>query len=131
MSPTKDHSRVSPEGRKLGEQMVRMTGPWIEHLAREGEADERCKSCAFRAGTVPNGCIQTQMDVLKAVVEDVPFQCHQADKKGLICHGWFAARYAINQSQKSKGALELSCPWEFSPPDEAATSALRGEGGKG
>lgn len=93
--PTKDHGRVSPEGRSMGMQIARMTEPWIAELARNGEPDERCKSCAFRAGTVPNGCLQTQMDVLKAVVERVPFLCHQHDRGRMPCHGWFATQVAI------------------------------------
>lgn len=121
MNPTKDHSRVSPEGRALGERLVRITEPWIKHLADEGEPDERCRSCAFTAGTVPNGCIQTQMDALKAVVEKIPFNCHQADRKGHVCHGWFAAMVATRHAEKVKGpAPVMSCPWEFSPADEDA-----------
>ncbi len=87
MKAASDKNRVTPEGKALGEQMVRLTELWIAHLAADGEADERCKSCAFRAGTVPNGCLQTQMDVLKAVIEKVPFLCHQHDREGRICHG--------------------------------------------
>ena len=121
MKPTKDHSRVTPDGKALGEQMVRLTEPWIAHLAAEGEPDERCKSCAFRAGTVPNGCLQTQADVLKAVVEKVPFLCHQHDRKGQACHGWFAAMVAMRHAELVKGPAPISsCPWEFSPPDEEA-----------
>lgn len=117
--PTKDHRRVSPEGRAMGEQIVRLTEPWVAKLAADGEPDERCKSCAFRAGTVPNGCIQTQMDVLKAVVEKVPFLCHQHDRGGDICHGWFAAQVAIRENEKIKGPLPVTkAPWEFSPADE-------------
>lgn len=118
-NPTKDHARVSPEGRAIGEQMVRLTEPWVQHLAAEGEPDERCKSCAFRADTVPNGCLQTQMDVFKAVVERVPFLCHQHDRHGAICHGWFASQVAITASEKAKGPMPVTaCPWEFSPPDD-------------
>lgn len=117
-----DHARVSPEGKALGEQMVRLTEPAIAMLVEEGEPDERCSSCAFRAGTVPNGCLQTQMDVLKAVVERVPFLCHQNDRKGSICHGWFAAMVATRYAEKQRGEpLPVSeCPWPFSPPDEEA-----------
>lgn len=122
--PTKDHARVSPEGRAMGQQMVRLAEPWIGALARTGEPDERCKSCAFRAGTVPNGCLQTQMDVLKAVIERTPFLCHQQDRKGLPCHGWFAAQVAIHHNEKTKGPMPVkTCPWEFSPADDAEGDA--------
>jgi hypothetical protein len=121
MSADKEHSRVSPEGIKAGLMMVRIVEPTIQKLAADGENDTRCKSCAFRAGTVPNGCIQTQLDVTKAVIEDVPFLCHQADRKGQICHGWFAARVAMNEASSLRGGEVLqirNCPWEFSPADE-------------
>lgn len=119
MSADKEHSRVSERGIKAGQKLVQITEPTIKKLASEGEPDERCKSCAFRAGTVPNGCIQTQLDALKAVVEDVPFLCHQADRKGAICHGWFAARVAVNDAAGRRGHPMpiTACPWEFSMAD--------------
>jgi hypothetical protein len=111
---------VTPEGRALGEQMARMTEPAIAALVAEGEADERCKSCAFRAGTVPNGCLQTQMDVLKSVIEAVQFNCHQHDKQGQACHGWYAARVAVRRAEGARGNPlgVIECPWPFSAPDE-------------
>jgi hypothetical protein len=123
MNPTKDHTRVSPEGLALGAQMVKVTEPWIGHLKAQGESDTRCKSCAFRPGTVPNGCLQTQMDALKAVVEKVPFNCHQRDREGQICHGWFAARVAMRHAEESKGPINIACPWDFSPPDDEPAHA--------
>lgn len=122
MKEAKNRNRVSPEGRALGEQIARLTEPWVQRLAAQGEPDERCKSCAFRAGTVPNGCLQTQMDVLKAVIEHTPFLCHQHNRKGMPCHGWFAAQVAIRANEKTKGPMPVTtCPWEFSPPDPEAT----------
>lgn len=117
MDPTKNRNRVTPEGIAAGAQLVRLTEPTIALLAAQGEPDERCKSCAFRLGTVPNGCLQTQLDALKAVVEHMPFLCHQADRRRMPCHGWFAAQVAIKAAEKTKGALNVKCPWEFSPPD--------------
>lgn len=121
MSETRNRNRVTPEGKACGFQMVRLTEPAIAALAAEGEPDERCTSCAFRLGTVPNGCLQTQSDAMKAVIEGVPFLCHQHDRKEMPCHGWFAARVAIKRAEKARGTkLEVTCPWEFSPPDEPA-----------
>jgi hypothetical protein len=113
-----DHHRVSPEGRALGDQMVRLVEPVIQHIAKLGDPDERCKSCAFRAGTVPNGCLQTQADALKAVLEQKPFLCHvdhYADGRHKLCSGWLASQW---------GAIDrpvVACPWEFSPPDDVST----------
>jgi hypothetical protein len=113
------NDRVTPEGRALGEQMVQLAEPAIHALATQGEPDERCKTCAFRTDTVPNGCAQTQLDAFKAVFEGVPFLCHQADKAGHPCYGWYAARVAIKRTERLKGvALDVQCPWDFSPPDE-------------
>lgn len=109
------HHRVSPVGQAAGAQLVRLVEPAIARLAAEGEPDERCKSCAFRAGTVPNGCAQTMMDALKCVIEDVPFLCHvntYRDGSPKICHGWFAAAWARGDAPAGKA------PWHFSPPDE-------------
>lgn len=119
MKEAHDHKRVTPEGRAVGEQLVRLTEPAIARLAAEGEEDERCKSCAFRAGTVPNGCPQTMADVIKCVVEQKPFYCHvdkYADGSEKICHGWFATSWAIGDRPPGQ------VPWDFSPPDEGAAA---------
>lgn len=115
MKEAHDHKRVTPEGRAAGEQLTRLIEPWVAKLVAEGEPDERCRSCAFRAGTVPNGCTQTMADVFKCVIEQKPFYCHvekYADGSQKICHGWFAARWATGD--KPPGQV----PWDFSPPDE-------------
>lgn len=112
--PTKDHSRVTPKGRALGAYWVGAVEPIIQRLAAEGEPDERCKSCAFRAGTVPNGCLQTMMDATKAALEQRPFACHvnhYKDGRHKMCAGWLATQW---------GAADrpvITCPWNFSPPD--------------
>ena len=126
MDETRNRNRVTPEGRSLGAQMVRMTEPIIAELASKGEPDRRCKSCAFRTGTVPNGCPQTQLDALKAVIEGVQFDCHQPDTATGFCYGWFAARASVVRAEQKRGRkLAVQCPWEFSPPDEPAASAIR------
>lgn len=117
MDMTKQHNRVTPEGRICGEQLSRMTDIEVGKLIAEGEwtKDERCASCAFRHGTVPNGCPQTQLDALKCVMEHETFNCHVA-RDGMpagahICMGWFAAMHAA----KKKPPVKM--PWEFSEPD--------------
>ncbi len=121
--PTKDHHRVTPQGRALGAQLLQLCEPTVASLAADGIPDERCKSCAFRAGTVPNGCPQTQADAFKAVIEDVAFRCHQADRNLKPCHGWLAARVAILEAEQKRGMPFpiKTCPWEFSAPDGATT----------
>lgn len=121
LDATKDHSRVTPEGRKLGATLAGVAAVGVRDLDARGEPDERCRSCAFVPGTVPNGCMQTQLDALKAVVEGVPFVCHQADRRGEACWGWHAARTALASADAARGGQrppELQrCPWEFSKPD--------------
>jgi hypothetical protein len=113
MNPAYDRSRVTPLGQTLGRQNARLVQPAIDALVAEGEPDERCNTCAFRLGTVPNGCEQTQMDALKCVMEAEPFGCHVHDGKS--CHGWYAARVSLQMSGKAEPVM---CPWEFSEPDE-------------
>lgn len=118
--PTKDHSRVSPEGRALGTQLVRLVEPIIKKLEMEGEPDERCKSCAYRAGTVPNGCLQTMADAIKATLEQTPFLCHvdrQADGTLKLCRGWLASQWG------SIDRPPIPCSWEFSQPDDQEAPA--------
>jgi hypothetical protein len=118
-----DHHRVTPEGRELGKLTARLADAECISLAAQDEPDERCKTCAFRAGTVPNGCFQTQSDAIKAVTDDVPFMCHtHQDASGrydCICYGWFAVRRIADRMEKATGEKLPRAPWEFSPPDEA------------
>lgn len=125
MKEAHDHHRVSPEGRATGAVMARLADAECASLANDhGEPDERCKSCAFTSGTVPNGCAQTQLDAVKAVVEGVPFMCHShqsaAGHYTRICHGWFAVRRVINRARAAGAPLPDAAPWDFSPPDEPA-----------
>ncbi len=123
MKEAHDHHRVSPEGRELGELTARFADAECASLAAQGEPDERCKTCAFRAGTVPNGCLQTQSDAIKAITDDVPFLCHahknSAGTYDQICYGWFAARRIAIRYEKSSGEKLPTAPWDFSPSDEA------------
>jgi uncharacterized Zn-binding protein involved in type VI secretion len=131
MREASDHSRVTPEGKAMGFEMVRLTEPIIAELERKGVPDERCKSCAFRLGTVPNGCPQTQMDALKAVVEGGKFDCHQHDRRGTFCFGWAAARASVARASVAKGVSPFgTCPWDYSPPDDAPPTAVGGQGDK-
>lgn len=95
----------TPEGQALGAEIARLVEPVITQLEQTGEPDKRCKTCAFRAGTEPNGCEQTVMDAMKCVMEGNVFGCHV--EVGHVCHGWFAARVAL------KGET-IKMPWEYS-----------------
>lgn len=106
-------NRPTPEGQALGGELARLTDQAeVEMLKRFPHHRQRCQSCAFRAGTIPNGCPETVMDALKAAVEGVPFYCHQdLDDKGhptRWCSGW-----AYTQQQHWR-MPQIEVPWAFS-----------------
>lgn len=77
-----------------------------------------CKTCACQPGSVPNGCLQTQMDFLKAAAEGEPFQCH-SPLDGKLCAGWARVRAELVANPLPAPVLALLAKWEYSPPDEA------------
>ena len=119
------HSRVTAQGRSMGKSAARLASLGEGVLAVSGLTklnmpmlrDEMCKSCACQLGSVPNGCLQTQMDFLKAVVDGKPFLCH-APKDGRMCAGWIRARAAHVESPMSPEIQALIAKWEYSPPDD-------------
>lgn len=118
--------RIDPLGKDINAQTMRLfVQPGLDLLAKEGERDERCGTCAGRPGTVPAGCIQTQADFLKAVSEDVPFMCHAHETNGKfdrVCHAWFAARWLMQ-------GKTIPAPWPWSAAAEK--DALERHGAKG
>jgi hypothetical protein len=113
MREATDHKRITPEGKLSGFKTAMLIEPVVQQFERDGIPDTRCKSCAGTYGTVPNGCLQTQADFIKAVSEGVPFFCHA--KTDQVCHAWMAAHTAL------KGRTQ-PCPWDFSPADELPTA---------
>ena len=120
-------NRPTPEGKLLGEQLARLTDEAEKELRaklREQDArevmPERCRSCAYRSGTIPDGCPNTVMDALKCTMEGVPFYCHQTPPNGDggytgLCGGYLISRSALH------GGEPLATPWPFS--DECAIPA--------
>ena len=87
----------TPEGREMGAHLARWTEAALPKLAAMGQEDDRCKTCAFREGTVPNRCIDTVADAMKCVVEgEHMFLCHhpRAGETGYdkACYGALRAR---------------------------------------
>lgn len=124
MTDMPDHHRVSAQGRAIGDAMARtaqhgrtrLQAQCLAGINLPGMRDDMCPACACRPGTVPNGCLQTQLDLLKAVVQGDPFLCH-APKDGRMCAGWVAARAEHVARPLPKQAVELAEAWEYSPPD--------------
>jgi hypothetical protein len=104
----------TPEGRSLGAELARLVEAGIQKIWKEdGQPDDRCASCAFRAGTLPNGSPVTTMDALKAAMEGSPFLCHMEKPPTKPCHGWYAARVALDGATRTM-------PWDFSTDPEKA-----------
>ena len=108
-------NRPTEEGRLLGKELARLTDKAeLEAVAKFPNTTVRCRTCAFRLGTVPNGCPGTVMDALKCVMEGTQFNCHE--DTSLPCMGWIAARYELCRSRQEP----MKTPWEFSYKDEGA-----------
>lgn len=109
----------TPEGRQLGAQLARLADKSeAEMLAEQGMAPVRCKSCAFRLGTFPNGCPTTVMDALKCVMEAVPFYCHCSPRNQQGFHSGLCAGYIVASSSLARGtAPAIETFWPFSHED--------------
>lgn len=126
------HSRVTPQGMAMGSTAARLAELGQARLVEMGLhevkgprlRDEMCKTCACRPGTVPNGCLQTQMDFLKAAAEGVPFQCH-APHDGTLCTGWVRARAELVANPLPPQAMALLKRYDYSPPDERPDEEIR------
>ncbi|MGL4576588.1 MAG: hypothetical protein ACRCV9_17510 [Burkholderiaceae bacterium] len=124
-------SRVTPEGLAMGKSAARLAELGRARLVEMGLdsvkgprlRDEMCKTCACRLGTVPNGCLQTQMDFLKAAAEGKPFQCH-APLDGTLCAGWVRARAELVASPLPAPAMALIAKWDYSPPDDESPNVI-------
>jgi hypothetical protein len=77
---------------EIAEQRLVAAGETIPHTHLT-ELTKRCKTCAFRAGTVLNGCAQAQMHISKCAAEGIPFYCHQ--HQGQLCRGWTVTRAGL------------------------------------
>lgn len=125
MKEAKDHARVTPQGRRMGENAARLADLGLGRLKELGLdgvkgprlREDMCKTCAARRGTVPNGCHQTQMDFLKAAAEGTPFLCH-APNDGSLCAGWVRARAELVANPMPPQAMALLAKLDYSPPDE-------------
>lgn len=109
-------NRPSELGRAMGRELARLVE---NNMERDKERfpnapDGRCKTCAFRPGTIPNGCEETVMDALKAALQFDRFLCHQThDENGKpdkICVGWL---YACSGSRE-----RMEAPWPYSHEGE-------------
>ena len=127
------HSRETPQGRALGKSAARMAdsgrailkAQGLENLSLPALRDEMCNSCACQLCSVPNGCLQTQLDLLKVAVEGSPFLCH-APFDGRMCAGWARLRAHIVINPVPKAIADLLARHQISPPDEQAAASIGG-----
>ncbi len=119
------HSRVTPQGQALGKNAARLADlgrAMLVELGLDGALAPRlrseiCKTCACQPGSVPNGCLQTQLDFLKAAAEGTPFLCH-SPKDGRLCAGWVRARAVLVEDPLPPVVMAMLAQHEFSPPDD-------------
>ena len=124
------HHRVTPIGQAMGKSAARLAqlgrlrleAAGLTNLKLPAMRDEMCKTCACQPGKVPNGCLQTQLDFLKAVVEGQRFLCH-SPKDGRLCAGWVAARAEHVANPLPQQAQDFLARWEYSPPDSHGSNA--------
>jgi hypothetical protein len=110
-------NQPEPAGYALGANLARFADDAEARLKADGyEVPERCSTCAFRVGTVPNGCITSVMDATKCMIEHVPFLCHHDKAHKTPCAGFLAIM--ANGGPDSQPGI---APWPFS--DEAARPA--------
>jgi hypothetical protein len=109
----------------MGKSAARLAELGRKRLEALGLADVKaprlregmCKTCACQLGSVPNGCLQTQMDFLKSAAEGTPFLCH-SPANGSICAGWVRARAELVAEPLPPELLAMLGNWKYSPPDE-------------
>lgn len=107
----KNATRLAELGRK------RLEEDGLLNLGLPMLRDDMCKTCACQPNTVPNGCLQTQMDFLKSAAEGNPFRCHSPND-GRACAGWVQVRAALVATPLPADAMKMLAKWEYSPPDD-------------
>lgn len=118
----KVRNRPTADGREMGAILAKWADD-AEPAARLRIPDllPRCNSCAFRAGPhTANGSPETQMDVLKCVMEGREFECHEPARVGHLCSGWAMMMLA----KDAPDFVEVA--WPFS--DEVAATPKGGAG---
>lgn len=115
-------NRPTPEGRELGKHLARLCDMADARQRKQfPKMRERCVTCAFRGGTIPNGCPETVMDAIKCVIEGRDFMCHHSPKNGRggyteQCMGWFV------MVANSPGFSQA--PWPYSHEQSSAPAQM-------
>ena len=87
---------ATPEGREMGRLLAR-----FYERELKGKTDNRCDTCAVRVGDhVACGSPETQMSLMKCLMERTPFWCHEHDRP---CAGWTVLRFPDDET--------VAAPW--------------------
>jgi len=100
----------SAHGRILGAAFARIAD---EMEPKCPTVPDRCKTCAFRHGTIPSGMAGTLVQALHCVIgtDPAPFCCHQSLKDGrptMLCAGYMLAKMAPFERVKDEICVALS-----------------------
>lgn len=123
-APGQIRNRPDVSGEFFGRHLAKMAEDaapaYRASFAAQGmPVPQRCSTCAFRLGTVPNRCLATVQDALKCAMErKVDFACHDKDAQTPdgrhVCVGWAMV--------VTKAVLDerppIPCAWKFSDGEE-------------
>lgn len=108
-------NRPTETGRRIGARIADACDIVAERQrAMFPNLRERCGTCAFRAGTIPNGCEETLADAVKCLVEkDRLFMCHETLKgeEKVPCAGYMTLLSATQDFPIKKVS------WEYADVD--------------
>lgn len=97
----KQAHRICEESIAAGKMLSERVQPVFDYAKAHGAEDPRCKSCAFREGTLPNKCADTVLDATKCMLEGIEFHCHCDMVDGQptkLCAGWVASRIVLGDT---------------------------------
>lgn len=112
--------KPSEHGRILGAEFARLADAMAP---AHPEIPERCKTCAFREGTIPNQSAGTLLEAMHCVLgtDPAPFGCHQGLKDGVptkLCAGYVLAKLAPFEDVKA-GLARVRAKLDALPAGEA------------
>jgi hypothetical protein len=114
-----ERNRPSPEGYALGKEIARLCDQEEAKQAKmlRPTIPERCRTCAFRGGTIPNGCGATLLDAMHCIIEGLDFHCHEHGRTDQLCAGF--------QMMKIETHRPVDWPW-FTTDDPQPRSTDEG-----
>lgn len=107
-------NRPTDRGRQLGMYLAKLADKAERESAKRFPNQKiRCTTCAFRGGSIPNGCEETLLDAIKCTMEGVSFYCHETKGCRALCSGWLQSQGVLI------GKSKLATPWPFTDDKDA------------